>query len=445
MAAPEPARSRRILLVTNIDRGEANVFLAVAHALARAEPPVQLHFASFTGLEASVASVWESARRAAPQAIPIVFHEIRGLPMAEGLRQYFSRKQVPVKENQLPASFMAAPGLSNTTRAIRDAVPIFVPYSGPQLLEVFSSIVEIIKGVAADLVVVDSLMTAALTACYHLGVKFACLSPNAIKEFAAPQSAMGSWPLEISRVSEAFSGGEGHHLPTDKSVADTHGSLFSGFQYPVPWYLTPLNAYYVLYTAKAFWSDGHKHKVQQYLASHAGATLRTPVDLLRNRPPGLKVLVSTLPELDFPVVVPPHVSPCGPILRVAPSVSETDPGLERWLARGPTVYVNLGSICRLTEDQALELALALKTVLQTYRRQSVAPRLQVLWKLKKGGEYEVLDSGCRIHGALGNEINADEVRIVDWLDAEPIAVLQTGHVACSIHHGGANSFNEAVW
>lgn len=192
MAAPEPTK---ILLITNIDRGEANVFLAVSHALARADPHVQLHFATFTGLEASVASVWENARLAVPQASPIVFHEIQGLPMAEGLRQYFARNQVPVGETQLPESFLAPPGISNTTRAIRDAMPIFVPYSGPQLVEIFSSIVDIIKNVAADLVVVDSLMTPALTACYHLGVKFACLSPNAIKEFAGPSQprAAGLW------------------------------------------------------------------------------------------------------------------------------------------------------------------------------------------------------------------------------------------------------------
>lgn len=220
--------------------------------------------------------------------------------------------------------------------------------------------------------------------------------------------------------------------------------LFSGFQYPVPWYLTPLNVCYALYTAKAFWGDGHRHEVERHLASHTGATLRTPVDLLRNRPAGLKILVSTLPELDFPVVVPPHVSPCGPIVRVSSSVSDTDPELERWLARGPTVYVNLGSLCRVTADQASELALALRAVLDTFRRQPGAPRLRILWKLKKSGEYRVLDAGCSIHDILGEEIDADLVRIVDWIQAEPIAVLQTGHVVCSIHHGGANSFNEAV-
>ena len=221
-------------------------------------------------------------------------------------------------------------------------------------------------------------------------------------------------------------------------------SLFSGFQYPVPWYLTPLNVYYVLYTAKAFWADSHRHEVEQYLALYTGATLRTPVDLLLHRPPGLKILVSTLPELDFPLVIPPHVSPCGPIVRSAPAVLETDPELESWLAGAPTIYINLGSICMVTEDQAVELALALRTVLDSFRQEPSAPPLQILWKLKKCGTYTVLDTGDRIYGILGTEIDADVVRIVDWITSEPVAILKTGHVACSIHHGGANSFNEAI-
>ncbi|KAK3172949.1 hypothetical protein OEA41_006275 [Lepraria neglecta] len=338
MATQKPSIPKKILLLTNIDRGEANVFLATSHALLQADPDVKLHFATFGGFEASVISVWRHARRTLPYAKPITFHEIEGLPMAEALRQYFSRKEIPWRNNYLPESFLAPPGLSNTPRAIRDTAPIFIPYSGPQLVDIFFSIVEIINKVAADLVVVDSLMTPALTACYHLGVKFTCLSPNAIKEFAASTQPLGA---------------------------------------------------------------------------------------------GLWKYPATLPELDFQAILPPHVFPCGPIIRSAPPISDTEPGLERWLARGPTVYINLGSICLVTEDQASELAMAVKTVIDTVKKQSDAPQLQVLWKLKKCGEYRVLEAGSRIYEILGKEIQADLVRIVDWILAEPIALLQTGHIDLS--------------
>lgn len=115
--------------------------------------------------------------------------------MADGIRHYLAAKNVPVKAGYLPESFLAPPSFSNTRRAIKDVLPIFVPYEGPQLVTIFSSIVDIIGQVEAGLVVVDSLMTPALTACWHLGVKFICLSPNAIKEFAASSQprAGGLW------------------------------------------------------------------------------------------------------------------------------------------------------------------------------------------------------------------------------------------------------------
>lgn len=192
--------------------------------------------------------------------------------------------------------------------------------------------------------------------------------------------------------------------------------------------------------------DTRRQDVAKHLEASTGATLRTPIDLLKNLPPGLRVLVSTLPELDFEAVIPAHVLPCGPIIRNAPPVSEVDPALHSWLSRGPTIYINLGSICRLDERRAEEFALGLSAALKTALGQAgnTKHKLQVLWKLKKHGQYDVTEAGGRIHGILGEEIDADLIRIVDWIVPEPISILESGHIACAVHHGGANSFNEAV-
>ncbi|RYP03313.1 hypothetical protein DL765_010540 [Monosporascus sp. GIB2] len=370
MAGENRPGQRRILLLTNVERGEANIFLATCHALLHREPNIELHFATFKGLEESITSVWETARLNLPQVKPIVFHQIKGLSMADGLRHFFANREseIPLEDDYLPKSFLKPLRLSSTKRAIHDSIPIFVPYEGPRLAEIFSSIVDIIKKVEADLVVVDTLMTAALTACYHLGIKFICLSPNAIKEFAAPLQPRAA----------------------------------SLWKYPT-----------------------------------------TPVDLLRNRPADLKILVSTLPELDFPSILPSHVFPCGPILRNSTPISEANPSLAAWLSRGPTVYVNLGSLCRIAEDRAVELAASLKIAFEAAAGEPGFHKLQVLWKLKKLGKYNTA-AGSRIYEVLGREIENDRVRIVNWVEAEPIAILQSGHVMCSIHHGGANSYNEAI-
>lgn len=192
MAAFKP---RRILLLTNVDRGEANVFLATAAALVETDSSVELHFATFPGLEEPVAAVSQNARRHAPDAREIVYHSISGLTMADGLKKYLAENNVPRKDDYLPLSFLAPLRFSTTLKAIGDTIPIMVPYGSVDMAEIVSCIIDIINSVKADLVVVDTLMTAALTACYHLGVKFACLSPNAIKEFAAPVQpwAAGLW------------------------------------------------------------------------------------------------------------------------------------------------------------------------------------------------------------------------------------------------------------
>lgn len=104
------------------------------------------------------------------------------------------------------------------------------------------------------------------------------------------------------------------------------------------------------------------------------------------------------------------------------------------------MYANLGSQFRITAPEALEFALDLRDLLD-----AAGKDLQVLWKLKQttpgfswGGEWEA------VRKAVLAEVEADRVRIVGWVQADPCAVLQSGHIVCSVHHGGANSHHEAL-
>lgn len=184
--------------------------------------------------------------------------------------------------------------------------------------------------------------------------------------------------------------------------------------------------------------------MEEHLAKQTKATLKTPVDLIRSPPPGLKILVGSIQELDYPVIPPSHIFPCGPIVRSARPLGDVDPELATWLSRRPTLYINLGSICHIEEERALELARGVVVVLeQAQLATSPTPGLQVLWKLSKFGQYST-DAGSNMHRVLNHWVDSGLIRIVDWLQPEPIAVLESGHVACIVHHGGANSFNEAV-
>ena len=178
-------------MLTNAERGESNIFLAASRALL-ASNPVEIHFACFTGLEADTAAISEDVRMKNPDAKPIVYHAIRGMNMMDGMTGAFAEKNVLDQGGYLPRSFMKPLSFGVSRQMLRDVAPVLVPYSGPQLVEVFYSIVDIINEIAPDLTVVDSLMTPGLTACWTTEVNFTCLSPNSFKEFAGPLQPRGA-------------------------------------------------------------------------------------------------------------------------------------------------------------------------------------------------------------------------------------------------------------
>jgi hypothetical protein len=45
---------------------------------------------------------------------------------------------------------------------------------------------------------------------------------------------------------------------------------------------------------------------------------------------------------------------------------------------------------------------------------------------------------------LRSDVQADRVRVTDGAAVEPLSVLRSGSVVCSLHHRGAISFLEAV-
>ncbi|KAL7922835.1 glycosyltransferase family 1 protein [Trichoderma austrokoningii] len=392
---------KRVLFITDVEPGELNVFLATAQSVRDADTTIAIHLATPPGFDDELPA-------------GSTYHQINGMPMMQAVEDHFTRKQ---DGPAFPLSFIQPPGFSNTRKAIKDAAAVQMPYTGRQMVDLFTSIVNIIREVKPTLVVVNSSMAAGLTACYHLEIKFICLSPKSIKDFAGSEQPRGGWLSKFP-------------------------ALFSGFSYPVPWNKSLLNAYYIHFTKKAFRKDPQRKEVQSYLTAHT--ILRTPMDLIQRCPDNVKILVASLPQLDFPLKIPAHVVACGPIIRHPTSLWVSEPDLAEWLAEGRTIFVNMGSLAEITEDQAVELAKALKIVIAELDKQVEKGRLQVLWKLRKYGKFSVFLPGCRIEQVLCKAFQQDRIRVKEWLKAEPLAVLRSGSVVCSIHHGGANSYNEAI-
>ncbi len=161
-------------------------------------------------------------------------------------------------------------------------------------------------------------------------------------------------------------------------------------------------------------------------------------------------LLVSIPETDYPCYVPPNVTPCGPILLPFQSVSEDDPKLQVWLEQAPTVLINLGSHIRMDDEMARQFALGLKILLDQM------PGIQILWKLKTSGGLTVSSTARVTSGfsgagidqksleAISPYISDGRVKVLEWLSVDPLAVLQGRQVICSVHHGGSNSFHEAL-
>jgi hypothetical protein len=198
--------------------------------------------------------------------------------------------------------------------------------------------------------------------------------------------------------------------------------------------------------------DSHRKEIQEYVAQEAdGAQLTTLNDLSLDPAHlgGAKILVANRPDVEFPLkILPRHIISCGPMIRPAKPVIDVDPELAVWLRRGPTLYINLGTHAAFDETFAFEMATALRILLDHARsiqwRDKKLAGLQVLWKLRRKGDYSVTETRSRVHHVLGREMDKGLVRIVEWIDAEPTAVLAEKSVICAVHHGGANSFLETV-
>ena len=229
-----------------------------------------------------------------------------------------------------------------------------------------------------------------------------------------------------------------------KENMSDHDSFGSGMAYPVPWYWIPYNIFSIFCVAVGTLFNRRLGRVIKEITQATGIKIMTAADFM-GKIPKSKLLLGCCSEIDFPVeVMVENIIPCGPIVRPAPPVTRVDPELAIWLERGPTVFINLGTLCKYSESAALQMAKSVRLLLDSAANRSDMTALQVLWKLKKEGNYST-DRGSEIFSILMREIEQDRVRIIPWVAPEPLAVLQTGNIICSVNHGGAGAYNDAIW
>ncbi|KAH8678297.1 hypothetical protein BX600DRAFT_507255 [Xylariales sp. PMI_506] len=419
---------KRILFLTNSDYGLANVILATAHSIMHTTANVEIHIASFQDLEGAVAKTSSFALETAPPGSkphPIVFHCIKGATWGTAAFR---------PEAGLMEAYEHPPGLINSAKVTLLVPAILLPWHPEEFVPIYKQTSEIFSAVKPDLTVVEPLFGPGLTLCNHLKTNWIVLAPNTIKDFA---------------------------LPAQPGLAMLWKYPFvgSGIPFPVPWSLLLRNIALAFVGGYALLTNRRIKEATSLLHEQVDSSIAiltaNELGVLKAPPPGVRIIVSGTPALDYPfATIPPHVIPCGPILRAAPGIDSVDPDLASWLRQGPTVYVNLGTQLKVKPSEALEMALALRDMLD--RAEAVGfggpdRKIQVLWKMgRKAEPGEEIKPGDYsgpwkpTWDVLSSEIGVGRVRITDWLTPEPKTILMTGHVICSVNHGGASSFNEAI-
>ncbi len=168
----------------------------------------------------------------------------------------------------------------------------------------------------------------------------------------------------------------------------------------------------------------------------AAKGLRDPINFFGLHRPDVPWLTQGVPEASLPVdVMPPNVTCIGPVLVSVAPAAEQDPDLAAWLAQKPTVLINLGSTVSYSEKRATAMVRALVPVLDKL------DGIQVLWKLMKEGNY----TDASLLAPIRHHVDSGRVRIERWLSVDPTAILETGHVAAFVHHGGAGCYHEGLW
>ncbi|KAJ4857933.1 hypothetical protein T069G_08830 [Trichoderma breve] len=402
---------KTILFFTNSDYGQANVVLAAAYELAILANDVEIHIASFEGLEQAALKTNQLVVDISPckPSSRLIFHRLHG-------RSQFEACIGP--DVDLFKAYDRPPTFFNAARTILCIEGIMQPWSSEEFVDLYQQSLHILSNVKPDLTVIEPLFTPGLTLCNHLGINWIVLAPNTIKDFAVPLqprlAALWKYPI-----------------------------VCSGMPFPLPIYLIPANIALNLTLLK----NRVGESIQLMTANELG--------VLKPAPTGLRILVANSADLDYPFdILPSHVVPCGPIIRPSLELSKVDQSLENWLAREPTVYVNLGTHLTMSKSEAVEMAAAFRQFLDM--ADAKGRKLQILWKLKiksVASEDKLVPSSLEqheedvykaIHRHLGKEMDNDQIRLTNWVTAEPKSVLESGHIICSVNHGGASSFNEAL-
>ncbi|KAI3542384.1 hypothetical protein CABS01_15216 [Colletotrichum abscissum] len=390
---PVIGKNNTVLFVTNVEHGLSNVHVATVYSLLERHPEIIVHFASWPKIEPKIARISAHARIKSPSSRPAIFHQLPAPKSSDASGFNFT------------PNWIRPPGIQGL-KGLNDDMAMFVSrWTGEDHLMIHNHVQKLIRDIDPAVVVLDMFHRPGMDATRGDNRLHAILSPNVLADvFGGAQPWLrGFWQFP---------------------------ALGSGHDFPVPWRDIPSNIYQMGSFAWAMLFNPELVEKRKFLASH---NLEDPIGFFTIHQPGNGVFISQdTAAASIPLSsVPANVTTTGPIVILVASAAEQDIDLTLWLRRAPTVLINLGSLFEYDADRASSMAGALEAVL---RRTSV----QVLWKMNT----RLDDKEWR---PLVEEFIAnDRLRVLKWLTVDPAALLETGDIIASVHHGGANCYHEAL-
>ncbi|KAI8936459.1 hypothetical protein NX059_006865 [Plenodomus lindquistii] len=375
---------RSILFLSNSELGQASVVLAVAREVA-VQSDCNVHVASFAPLKSHVDTLNQLS------SFKVNWHTIPGKSMKESLAS-----------DGLDFLPRHAPGVKGAVRAYQECLPyVLAPWTPDEYKPTLHSCKELTQKLDPEVVIVDPLFGQGADACMNLGRRYMFLSAGTFKDHVVQEQPY-------------------------KGILWKYSVLGSGFQYPVSWSSIPANIYLAL------------NVVYHSFLSERVTSLRTwrnhnniPGDLttiFSNFNPKVPYLVQSTPETDFPLTIPPNVHGCGPIL---PYFSVNENGLPEDLP--PTILFNLGSHITYTETETIEVLSAFETLLSSHST------IHITWKYQSADPSASSNTLASLPSHISSRITQ-----IPWLPQTPLTILTHPSTILSIHHGGSNSFHEAL-
>ncbi|KFX94668.1 hypothetical protein O988_06165 [Pseudogymnoascus sp. VKM F-3808] len=396
------APKRKLVFITNREHGASNVHLAVSYEILVNHPDVEIRFVSFPSLEKHVRAVSDQARKQVPAKAnftPIIFHSLPGTPVTDALEARF--------KTAFYKTMMHPPGFSGALQSYKLMGNFATGWPGEMHLQIYAATAGFIKDINPLLVVLDPVFVPGIEACRDLKMKPVMLSPNAMKDILAQQQPRGKMLWKYPAIA-------------------------SGFPYPLPLYLIPVNIYLIFRLILSLVLSKSLSAKNAYMKKN-GHNPAIPFTAPANDDT-VTWLVPSLPEIDLPLAfIPKNAIPCGPIIMEFAPVADIDAELASWLARRPTVLINLGTLYKFDEGAAKRMLGAIEHLLEKIKD------VQVLWKLSAEREEDAWVGEMR-------KLARDDgrLRIEKWISAEIAAVLASDTVVLAVHHGGASSYHEAI-